>query len=314
MVPLKSFFRKSSAMDVDSPITLHNRHTGGTEIEQVYGEAWLRRIYGNPLGKVTLHAVVKRALFSKIYGWAMDRPGSARRVAPFIRDFGLDPAEFLEVDPKAYRTFNEFFYRKLKTSARPVDARPEMAVLPADGRHLGFQDVSKIKGIYAKGQTFDIPELVGDRALGARYAGGTVVCSRLCPVDYHRFHFPVAGTPHAAVPLPGLLYSVNPIALRRCAAYLWKNKRQRVTIDAGAFGLVTIVAVGATNVGTIIETYAPEQPMAKGDEKGYFRFGGSFLATLFEPGRICLEADLAQAGESGIELYARVGSALGRLA
>ena len=93
MVPLKSFFRKSSAMDVDSPITLHNRHTGGTEIEQVYGEAWLRRIYGNPLGKVTLHTVVKRALFSKIYGWAMDRPGSARRVAPFIRDFGLELTE-----------------------------------------------------------------------------------------------------------------------------------------------------------------------------------------------------------------------------
>ena len=301
-------------MDVDSPITLHNRHTGGTEIEQVYGEAWLRRIYGNPLGKVTLHTVVKRALFSKIYGWAMDRPGSARRVAPFIRDFGLNPAEFLEADPQAYRTFNEFFYRKLKTSARPIDPHAEMAVLPADGRHLGFQDVSKIKGIYAKGQTFDIPELVGDRALGARYAGGTVVCSRLCPVDYHRFHFPVAGTPHAAVPISGLLYSVNPIALRRCAAYLWKNKRQRVTIDAGAFGLVTIVAVGATNVGTIIETYVPGQPMAKGDEKGYFRFGGSYVATLFEPGRIRLEADLTQAGESGIELYARVGSALGRLA
>ncbi len=314
MVPLKPIFGKSARMEADAPITLLNRHTGRMETERVYGEKWLRRIYGNPLGKLTLHTVVKRALFSKLYGWAMDRPSSARRVAPFVKAFGLDPVEFADSDLNSYRTFNDFFYRKLKAGARPVDPRAEMAVLPADGRHLGFQDVSKIKGIYAKGQTFDIPELVGDRALGARYAGGTVVCSRLCPVDYHRFHFPVAGTPHAAVPISGLLYSVNPIALRRCAAYLWKNKRQRVTIDAGAFGLVTIVAVGATNVGTIIETYVPGQPMAKGDEKGYFRFGGSYVATLFEPGRIRLEADLAQAGESGIELYARVGSALGRLA
>ncbi len=314
MVPLKSFFGKSTAMDADAPITLHNRHTGGTEIEQVYGEAWLRRIYGHPLGKLSLHAVVKRGLFSKLYGWAMDRPSSARRIEPFIKTFGLNPAEFAEADLSAYRTFNDFFYRKLKPSTRPVDPRPEMAVLPADGRHLGFQDASRVKGIFAKGQTFDIPALVADRALGERYAQGTVVCSRLCPVDYHRFHFPVAGVPGEPVLAQGQLYSVNPIALRRHASYLWQNKRQRVTIDAGAFGLVTMVSVGATNVGTIIETYQPGRAVAKGDEKGYFRFGGSFVATLFEPGRIKLEADLIQAGETATELYAKVGSPLGRLA
>ena len=146
-----------------APITLLNRHTGRTETEQVYGEAWLRRIYGHPLGKLTLHAVVKRGLFSKLYGWAMDRPSSARRVEPFVKAFGLDPSEFADPDLKSYRTFNDFFYRKLKPSARPVDPRPEMAVLPADGRHLGFPDASRVKGIFAKGQTFDIPALVADQ-------------------------------------------------------------------------------------------------------------------------------------------------------
>jgi phosphatidylserine decarboxylase len=226
-------------MEADAPITLLNRHTGRMETEQVYGEKWLRRIYGNPLGKLTLHTVVKRALFSKLYGWAMDRPSSARRVAPFVKAFGLDPAEFADSDLNSYRTFNDFFYRKLKDSARPVDPRAEMAVLPADGRHLGFPDASRVNGIFAKGQTFDMAALVADRALGERYARGTVVCSRLCPVDYHRFHFPVAGVPGQPVLAQGQLYSVNPIALRRSAAYLWQNKRQRVTIDAGPFGLVT---------------------------------------------------------------------------
>ena len=195
MVPLKPFFSKSAHMNADAPIALRNRHTGGTEVERVFGEAWLKRIYGNPLGKLSLHAVVKRAFFSDIYGFLADRPSSAKRVIPFIRDFGLDPSEFAEADPAAYRTFNEFFYRKLKATARPIDPRPELAVLPADGRHLGFPDAGAVKGIFAKGQTFDIPALVADRALGERYARGTVVCSRLCPVDYHRFHFPVAGTP-----------------------------------------------------------------------------------------------------------------------
>ncbi|PAZ07520.1 MAG: hypothetical protein CAK86_01065 [Opitutia bacterium AMD-G1] len=297
MVPLKPIFGKSARMEADAPITLLNRHTGRMETEQVYGEKWLRRIYGNPLGKLTLHTVVKRALFSKLYGWAMDRPSSARRVEPFVKAFGLDPSEFADPDLTSYRTFNDFFYRKLKASARPLDARPEMAVLPADGRHLGFPDASRVKGIFAKGQTFDIPALVADRTLGERYARGTVVCSRLCPVDYHRFHFPVAGVPGEPVLAKGQLYSVNPIALRRSAAYL-----------------VTMVSIGATNVGTIIETYKPGQAVAKGDEKGYFRFGGSFVATIFEPGRIKLEDDLIHAGETAVEVYAKVGSPLGRLA
>lgn len=300
-------------MDADAPIRLHNRHTGRDEVEKVYGEAWLKRIYGNPLGQLTLHAAAKRAFVSKFYGWMADRPSSAKRVKPFIRDFGLDTAEFADPDPDSYKTFNDFFYRKLQPSARPIDPRPEMAVLPADGRHLGFQDASRVKGIFAKGQTFDIPALVGDRALGELYRNGTVVCSRLCPVDYHRFHFPVAGMPGEPAPIAGWLYSVNPIALRRNVAYLWENKRQRVTLDAGPFGTVTIVAIGATNVGTIVETYRPGVAVAKGEEKGYFRFGGSFLATLFEPDRIRLEDDLVQAGETGVELYAKVGSPLGRL-
>jgi phosphatidylserine decarboxylase len=313
MASLKSFFGKSTHMDPASPIPLRNRHTGGTEVEQVYGEVWLHRLYGNPLGKLTLHALVKRAIFSKLYGQAMDRPKSAARILPFIKEYNLNPDEF--ADPvSTYRTFNEFFYRKLKPEARPIDPRPEMAVLPADGRHLGFQNARQANSIFAKGQSFDIPTLLADRALGERYAEGTVVCSRLCPVDYHRFHFPVAGVAHASVLTPGPLFSVNPIALRRHVNYLWENKRQRMSIDAGPFGLVTIVAIGATNVGTIVETYPVNGAVKKGDEKGYFRFGGSFLVTLFEPGKIILEPDLVAAGETATEVYARIGSPLGRLA
>ena len=300
-------------MDPASPILLHNRHTGTTETERVYGEAWLHRLYGNPLGKLTLHTLVKRALFSELYGRSMDQPNSAQKILPFIKEYGLKPEEFAD-SVESYRTFNEFFYRKLKPSARPIDPRPEVTVLPADGRHLGFPDASKVTSIFAKGQSFDIPTLLADRELGERYARGTVICSRLCPVDYHRFHFPVSGLASAPVLTNGPLYSVNPFALRRHVNYLWENKRQRMSVDAGAFGLVTIIAIGATNVGTIVETYRPNTTVQKGEEKGYFRFGGSFLITLFEPGRIRLEADLIKAGETATEVYARVGSPLGSLA
>lgn len=300
-------------VDADAPIRYRNRQTGEIETEQVYGGQWLRRLYGNPLGQLVLHAAVRRAWFSRWYGAQQDKPTSAAKVAPFIRDYGIRMEDFV-VPPGGYATFNEFFFRKLATNARPVDADPAVAVFPADARHLGFQDISSAPGIYAKGQRFSVAELVGDRALGERYARGTVICSRLCPVDYHRFHFPVAGTAGAAVPIDGTLGSVNPIALRRKLGWLWENKRQRVTLEAGAFGQVTLVAVGATNVGSIVETYTPGRPLAKGDERGYFRFGGSWVATLFEPGRVQLAPDLAAATAEGIELLARCGTPMARLA
>lgn len=77
-------------------IKFFNRYTGRVETEQVYGAAWLRWIYGNPVGRLALEAVVKRPFFSRWYGWRMDREGSRHKVMPFIRDFGLDVREFAD--------------------------------------------------------------------------------------------------------------------------------------------------------------------------------------------------------------------------
>jgi phosphatidylserine decarboxylase len=301
-------------MAAPEPIRFRNRLTGELETEQIYGEAWLRWLYeGNPLGALSLHALVKRGIFSAWYGRRQDSPGSAAKVAPFVREFGIRMEDFVEPEG-GYASFNDFFFRKLSPGARPVDPDPTVAVFPADARHLGFQDVSKAPGIYAKGQRMDLAGLTGDPALARRYEGGALVCSRLCPVDYHRFHFPVAGTPGKAVLVEGALGSVNPIALRRKLSWLWENKRQRVTLEAGSFGLVTMVAVGATNVGGIVETFEAGRAAGKGDERGYFRFGGSWMATLFEPGKVRLAEDLAGATAEGVELLARFGTPMARLA
>lgn len=297
-----------------APIRFRNRLNGQVETEQVYGERWLRWLYeGNPFGALSLHALVKRGIFSAWYGRRQDSAESAAKVGPFVRDFGIQMRDFVE-PAGGYASFNDFFYRKLTPGARPVDPDPAAAVFPADARHLGFQDISRAAGIYAKGQRMDLAALTGDPALARRYEAGTLVCSRLCPVDYHRFHFPVAGTPGDPVLLKGSLGSVNPIALRRRLAWLWENKRQRVTLEAGPFGLVTLVAVGATNVGGIVETYEPGQAVAKGGERGYFRFGGSWMATLFEPGKVRLAEDLTGATGEGLELLARFGTPMARLA
>lgn len=292
------------------PIQFFNRYTGRVETENVYGDRFLRWAYGNPLGLLSLHALVKRAAFSRWYGRRMDAPASRAKVEPFISTYQVNAEEFADA-PQSYRTFNEFFYRKLKPGARPIDPDPNSAVFPADGRHFGFQDVSKLEGIFVKGAVFDLRKLLGDDQLAARFHDGAMVLSRLCPVDYHRFHFPVSGVPAAPVMIHGPLFSVSPLALRRNIHIFTENKRAVSRIESDHFGMVVMVEVGATCVGSFDYTFTPGEHVAKGAEKGFFKFGGSSTLTLFERGRIQLAPDLAQYSQQSIELYARMGDRLG---
>ena len=290
------------------PITFFNRYTGQPEQEAIYGERPLRFAYENPIGRGALELIVKRAAFSRWYGNRMDKPASRARIAPFIAQYQLDAAEFAD-SPDSFRSFNEFFYRKLKLEARPVTTAG--VAFPADGRHLGFQNIASIPGVFVKGQHFDLPALVGDTRLAERYREGTLILSRLCPVDYHLFHFPCAATPGTPRLINGPLYSVSPIALSRRLAYLWENKRVITELETETLGRVLLLEIGATNVGSIVQTIQAGVPVAQGAEKGYFKFGGSSTITIFEPGRITLAPDLAENSARQRELYARMGDLMG---
>jgi len=291
-------------------IQYFNRYTQRVEAEQIYGEGFLRWIYGSLSGRLALHAVAKRGFFSRWYGWRMDRAASRAKVAPFIQNFRVDPGEFADA-PESFRTFNEFFYRKLKPGARLIAGDARTAVFPADGRHLGFADVSRMEGIFVKGAVFSLVELLRDRELAERFQRGSMVLSRLCPVDYHRYHFPVGGLATEPRLLNGWLYSVSPIALRRNIRIFTENKRAITRIESPEFGTALMLEVGATNVGSFEYTFTPNTRVAKGAEKGYFKFGGSSTITLFEPGRVKLDADLLVHTAERRELYARMGDRLG---
>ena len=296
----------------DTGIQFFNRYTGEVETEEVYGERWLRWILFNPFGQVALHAVAKRAWFSRWYGWRMSCTGSASRVKPFIEKYKIAEAEHVKAADE-FTSFNDFFYRKLKPEARPVDEAEDSVVFPADGRHLGFAKASEVEGVFVKGQKFDLKRLLGDSDLAARFADGAAVFSRLCPVDYHRFHFPVAGVPGNARLINGQLYSVNPLALRDRLAILWENKRFVTEIETDELGKVLVLEIGATNVGSVNLTYVPTRAVKKGEEKGYFAFGGSATFTIFEPGRVKLADDLLEQSAQQRELYAKVGDYMGKI-
>ncbi len=291
-----------------------NRATGRVEIEKIYGHRTLSLLYGDSLTSrffsfFLLPLLARVPLFSQFYGYLQKLPTSRKKIEPFIATYGVDPAEFAE---KTFQSFNDFFIRKLKPGSRPIQQNPETAILPADGRYLVFPDLDNVKQFYIKGQQFDLSEFLRDSVYGHRYCSGSMVIARLCPSDYHRFHFPTEGTPSSARNIQGPLFSVNPIALKKRLAILWENQRVVTEIDAGPFGTILYVEVGATCVGTIHQTYLPEKKVQKGDEKGYFSFGGSCIVLLLEKGRISFDRDLIENSQRGLETKALFGQSLGR--
>ena len=291
-------------------IVYYDRYQKKTCTEKVYGDKALRWTYETLSGRLMLAAFIKRAIFSRWYGWRMDLANSREKVLPFIEKFELDPDEF-ECAPEEFRTFNEFFYRKLKPEARPIEPDPNVAVFPADGRHLCIPDLSENDGLFVKGEMLNLATLLADDELTQQFHNGSLLLSRLCPVDYHRFHFPVAGVPGESRLINGPLYSVNPIALCRNIQILATNKRELTILETERFGRVLLLEIGATCVGGIGQTYSAGEPVEKGDEKGYFRFGGSSTITIFERGRIQFDEDLVENSRQHRELYARIGDRLG---
>ncbi len=291
------------------PITYLNRYTGKLETEQVYGEGFLKWAYGNPLGKIALNSFIKRPFFSKWYGNRMNHPKTKEKVIPFIKKYQLDTNDFLD-KPDSYKNFNDFFFRKLKPEARPIADSP--LVFPADGRHLGFKNAEQIDGVFIKGQQWNLQKLINDDDLYKEFKNGSLVLSRLCPVDYHRYHFPLTGTPSETVMINGPLFSVSPIALRQNLNYMWQNKRTRTLLQTENHGKVLIMEIGATCVGSIHQTFNAGEKVEKGAEKGYFAFGGSSTITIFQKGKVTLDADLLENSAKQQEIYAKMGDSMGK--
>ncbi|MBS0629593.1 MAG: phosphatidylserine decarboxylase [Verrucomicrobia bacterium] len=289
-----------------------DRESGKKIEEKVPYKNALLFLYGDhPFAWLLRPLICNLPFVSKFFGSLQRCPRSAKHIAPFIEKYGIDATEFR--DPiESYKCFNDFFIRKLKTSARYINDGNDIAILPADGRYLAFQDINHEEGIFVKGKKFSLEKLLGDKKLAHKYAQGSMVIIRLAPVDYHRFHFPCNCVPSEAKLIKGPLYSVNPIALRKNIDILTENKRMITRLKTAHFGTMLFIEVGATYVGSIHQTYEPEKHYAKGDEKGYFAFGGSSIILLFEPFRIQLDQDLIANTHQGFETLGKLGQTLGR--
>jgi phosphatidylserine decarboxylase len=167
--------------------------------------------------------------------------------------------------------------------------------------------MNDLSPLFIKGEDFSIENLILNREIAKKFSGGKILISRLCPIDYHRFHFPVDGIPEKTFLINGEYASVNPIAMAGKIDTFLKNKRMTTLLHTDICGDILMVEIGATGIGTIKQTFAPEKSALKGSEKGYFEYGGSTVISIFESGRVKFSDDILENTAQGVETYVLMG-------
>ncbi|KAF9244644.1 phosphatidylserine decarboxylase-domain-containing protein [Melanogaster broomeanus] len=259
----------------------------------------------------------------KIY----DSPESVKNIPSFINTYQLSLDELLKSDIRDYKTFNEFFFRKLKPGARPVEHAddPNSFCSAADCRLVVYPTVDLARKFWIKGDEFSIPALLNldpSDPMCLNFDGGSLAIFRLAPADYHRFHSPADATVHGKpTDIPGQYYTVNPQAVNEAKLdVLSRNKRSVLYLDHTLSGkTIAFVAIGALLVGSIVWTAEENAAVKRGDELGYFAYGGSTIVAIFPRDVIAFDEDLVRHsapinsdGTGAVETLVKVGSSLGR--
>ncbi len=266
--------------------------------------------------KLGLNDLLPKKWLTELAGWAASKRAGWLTKAVidiFVWFYRVDMSEAKKPDTASYRTFNDFFVRPLRDEARPIDADPNLLVLPADGAisQLGHIDGDTI--FQAKGHSYSLEALLaGDRQMAAQFRDGEFATTYLAPRDYHRVHMPCNGILREMIYVPGELYSVNPLTARHVPNLFARNERVICYFDT-EFGPMAQILVGATIVGSIETAWSgtvtpPREGvikrwnwpgaddegavvLLKGQEMGRFKLGSTVI-NLFAAGRIKLAESL----------------------
>lgn len=293
-------------------IKYYNRTTGKHEVEKVYGDWFIKFLYCSVAGQ-KVGGLFTNKYFSRVYGAFQDLPASHKKVRPFIETFHIpieeyEPGTRPALDQRdSYRTFNEFFIRKFRLGKRSFLPEPHRMPAFAEARYVGFDAIDEKKLYPVKGQYLLAKDLVGNDQVAKIFDGGPLLIARLCPVDYHRFHYPDSGKVLDHFRVTGVYDSVNPLALKYKNQIFIKNERHVSLLQTENFGRLAYIEVGAICVGKMVQTHRWNRPFIRGEEKGYFLFGGSTVILLGEKDAWKPSSDISANTAKGIETYLQLG-------
>mgnify|MGYP003952948819 CR=1 FL=1 len=294
-------------------IKYYNREKKTTEIEKVYGDSGIKWLYRSFLGKC-LSKVLIKPMPSRIYGKYQNSPLSQRKIGTFIENFDIDLSEFIPEtgcsQDAPYSNFNSFFIRKFKTGKREFVGNKNILGAPCEARYFAYHSIDEDQEIPVKGKYLNARSILKDDRWEQVFKDGPVLLARLCPVDYHRFHFPDNGKLIDYYNISGKLHSVNPLALKTKGDIFATNEREISILQTENFGKIGYVEVGAMMVGKIVQSFEKDT-FQKGEEKGYFLFGGSTVIVFGEKGKWIPDADILENTSKGIETFIKLGRSTG---
>ena len=254
---------------------IYDRKTKTYEDIVQYGAGKLDFLYNNFVGRIFLGIAVS-PFVSNIYAWKNSKKSSAKKIPAFIRDHNINMSDY---EDREYKSFTDFFTRKIRYGKRPIDMKPESLISPADSKLLEN---------------------------AKEFAGGYALVFRLTVDDYHRFCYPDKGCLISKRMIKGKLHTVSPVS-KNHKIYM-ENTRQVNLLKTEKFGTIAYIEVGAMLIGRIVDNGT--DVFEKGQEKGYFEPGGSTVIILVK--NVEIDKDIMEQSASGIETKVRYGERIGR--
>ena len=242
---------------------------------------------------------------SRAAGRFMDSRFSRLLIDPFKRMNGIRMDDYAEED---FASFNAFFTRRLKPGARPIDADENALPSPCDG-FLTALPVSADGVFTVKGTPYTTLTLTRNASIARDFNGGWCLIFRLTPANFHRYAFPDDGEIVCTQKIPGVFHTVRPEALKEIPVFK-TNTREYACLSTKHFGSMVFMEVGATMVGRIANRVT-DGAFSRGEEKGYFEFGGSTIILLTAPGAFVPETRILEASARGEEVPVKLGARVG---
>ena len=261
-------------------------------------------LYGTAPGRAALKVLTK-PIVSKVAGKALEHPLSTIAIPPFVLMKHIQLKDFAE---EKFRSFNAFFTRPIKPSARPIEQAPEALISPCDAK-LTVVPIDEQTHFCVKGADYSLAAFLGCKRLAKRYEGGQCLIFRLTPDDYHRYCYPDTCEIGKTRRIEGELHTVNPVSAKYVKVY-HRNTRTITMLRTQNFGRLLQIEVGAMFVGKIVN-HPHGDHVARGIEKGYFEFGGSTIVLVLEKDAAVLNPQILKNSENGSETVVRYGMRIG---
>lgn len=278
---------------------------GNVFCENSFQDRFLEQIYNHKTGRVMLRPFLS-PMVSKAGGKLLDSNFSRLFVLPFIRSHSIDMNEY---EQKKYKSYNDFFKRKMLPGMRYIEKENEIFISPCDSRLSVFK-INEQNLFSIKHTKYTVRSLIRNRKLAEMFQDGYIWIFRLSVEDYHRYIYVDSGTTSRNVKIPGIFHTVNPVANDHYPIYK-ENTREYSILKTEHFGLVLQMEVGALLVGKI-ENRPGHKKVRRGEEKGNFAFGGSTIILMTQKNQVCPDRDILKYSVRGIETKVKLGEHIGK--